>query len=66
MCGASPGLVFLVHRTSLGEAGAQGEVSIVVGGAARGREGGGTWCDSRLARIVGLLHKVKQLGFYVF
>ncbi len=50
--GASPGLVFLVHRKSLGEVGAQGGISVVVGGAARGREAGGTRFDSPLARFL--------------
>ncbi len=42
-CGASPGLAFLVHRTSEGEAIFQGEISIVVAGAARGEVGTGRY-----------------------
>ena len=45
--GASPGLVFLVQRKSEGRG--KGASSVVVGDAARGREGGGTGFNSRLA-----------------
>ena len=50
--GASPGLVFWVHRKSEGEATFQREISLVVGGAARGREAGGTRFDSPFARFL--------------
>ena len=50
--GASPGLVFPVHGKSEGEARFQGGISIVVGSAARGWEGGGARFDSPLARLL--------------
>ncbi len=46
------GLLFGVHRRSLGGARSQGGVSPVVGHTARGREVGGTRFDSRLVRRV--------------
>ncbi len=49
---AGPGL-YLRCIGNPREEGFQGEISIVAGGAAPGRlEPGGTWFDSRLARIV--------------
>ncbi len=58
-CGARTGLAFLVHRKSEGRR-AQGGISAVVGGAARGWKGGGTRFDSRLAQSVASPQKLRE------
>ena len=60
-CGGS-GLVFWVHRKSEGRGWGEGGASIVVGGAARKREGGGSRFDSRLARFRENPLKTRYLG----
>ncbi len=54
------GLLFGVHKRSLGGARSQGGVSPVVGHTARGREVGGTRFDSRLARRVVFTAKTRK------
>ena len=56
------GLVFGVHRKSEGRGWEEGWGSIVVGGAARKREGGGTRFDSRPARFRENPLKTRYLG----